>query len=98
MGWSGTTKAQLPPPQYRDLFDPIRRAAHVLGGEDAEKVDHIHDVLVRWAELAENATTDFDEEEGRTYLVLEGTSQEDYDTANSEFLEAVDAYRLWLRE
>ena len=96
--WPGTTKAQLPPFRYRELLDPIRRAAHVIGGEDAEKIDSIHSILVRWAQLADNATTAFDEEEGKTYLVFKGTSQEAYDAANSEFLETVDAYRLWLRE
>lgn len=95
--WPGTTKAQLPPHKYRDLFDPIRRAAHVIGSEDAEKVDGIYDVLVRWAELVDNATRAFDEKEGKTYLVLKGASQEDYDAVNNDFLEAVDTYRLWLR-
>lgn len=55
-------------------------------------------ILVRWTELTENATTDFDEEEGRPTSSSRGYRRRTAMQRTTEFLAAVDAYRLWLRE
>lgn len=96
-GFVGATKAQLDPPEFRELLDPVVRTARAIGGRDATKAEVVLGLLITWSELTDGAIYDRDQRTGeKTLEFVDRGTEEEIAAAHSSFLDALEAYDIWL--